>query len=82
MAGEERLLIRTWLPLVACNVLVLVIAVMCYTAVYVDVDINPCIITYMYPNYYRIQGDNFSRLEGKYELYLYREGHNVEKQVR
>lgn len=71
----------SWAPLVACNLLVVAIAVVCYAVVFVEVDVNPCIITYMYPNYIRIRGENFSRLESKYELYLYREGPTPRKEV-
>jgi hypothetical protein len=70
-----------WVPLAACNALILAMAMIMYAAVFVDVEINPCIITYMYPNYYRIQRDNFSRFENKYELYLYKEGPHVGKEV-
>lgn len=70
-----------WVPLVLCNVLLVGIACMYFMAVFVDVDVNPCILTYMYPNYYRIQGENFSRFENKYELYLYKEGPGVQRKV-
>jgi hypothetical protein len=70
-----------WLPLIACIGVVSVLVVVCYIAVFVDVDINPCTMTYMYPNYVRIQDKNFSRLSHKYELYLYKEGINVRNEV-
>lgn len=79
--GSASRLGLSWIPLVVCNVLVVAIAAICYAVVFVEVDINPCIITYMYPNYLRISGENFSRLESKYELYVYREGPTPRRDV-
>lgn len=60
---------------------VLGIVAICYTAVVEDIDINQCIMTYMYPNYIKLHDDKFSRLAHKYDLYLYKEGPHARKEV-
>lgn len=45
-------------------------------------DVHSCEMTYIYPNYYRVQPQPNSRLSKKYTLYLYREGYVDSEQVK
>ncbi|KAG1501477.1 hypothetical protein G6F46_003628 [Rhizopus delemar] len=44
-------------------------------------DVHSCEMTYIYPNYYRVQPQPNSRLSKKYTLYLYREGYVDSEQL-